>query len=108
MKTKNVAEMFEALASPIRLDVLLALIRAGDAGLVAGEISTHVEVSPTNLSFHLRSLTRSGLVVVDQEGRFLRYRANFGQVAKFVDEVVEDVGAPVAKVLRTSRRRGKK
>lgn len=108
MKTKNVAEMFEALASPIRLDVLLALIRAGDAGLVAGEISTLVGVSPTNLSFHLRSLTQSGLVVVAQEGRFLRYRANFGRVATFVDDLVDEVGEPVAKILRSLGRRRKK
>lgn len=108
MNTTQVAEMMEALSSPIRLEVLLCLLRAGETGLVAGEISDLVEVSPTNLSFHLRALTRSSLVVVTQEGRFLRYRADAGQVSALIDELADELGKPAAKMRRATERQGKR
>jgi DNA-binding transcriptional ArsR family regulator len=68
--------VFESLASGIRLDVYRLLVRKGTEGLVAGEIASALDIPPTNLSFHLKALTQSCLVTVEQEGRFLRYRAN--------------------------------
>lgn len=68
--------VFESLASGIRLDVYRLLVRKGMEGMVAGEIASTLEVPPTNLSFHLKALTQSRLVTVEQEGRFQRYRAN--------------------------------
>jgi len=108
MNTNDVAEILEALSSPIRLEVLLCLVRSGEKGLVAGEISDLVEVSPTNLSFHLKSLTRSGLVTVATEGRYLRYRAEFGRVSSLVADLVSELGAPAAKVQRALERRGRR
>lgn len=108
MNTTHVAEILEALSSPIRLEVLLCLLKAGETGLVAGEISDLVEVSPTNLSFHLRALTRSALVVVTQEGRFLRYRADFRRVSALIDELADELGKPAAKMQRTAERQDKR
>lgn len=68
--------VFESLSSGIRLDVFRLLVRKGPAGLVAGEISAALDLPPTNTSFHLKALTHAGLVSVEQEGRFQRYRAN--------------------------------
>ncbi len=44
--------------------------------MVAGEIATALDVPPSNLSFHFKALTHAGLLTVEQEGRFQRYRAN--------------------------------
>lgn len=104
----QVAETMEAISSPIRLEVLLCLLKAGETGLVAGEISDLVKVSPTNLSFHLRALTRSALVVVTQEGRFLRYRADARRVSALIDELVDELGKPAAKMQRAAERQGKR
>jgi len=71
-----VLQVFEALSSGIRLEVFRLLVQAGSAGRVAGEIATALDLPPTNLSFHLKSLLAAGLVSVEQEGRFQRYRAN--------------------------------
>lgn len=74
---KNAAiTVFESLASGIRLDLYRLLVRIGPAGLVAGEIASALEIAPTNLSFHLKTLTQAGLLAVVQEGRYQRYRAN--------------------------------
>ena len=68
--------IFESLASGVRLDIYRLLVKAGPQGLVAGEIGSALEVPPTNLSFHLKTLTHAQLVSVVQEGRYQRYRAN--------------------------------
>ncbi len=76
MDSSTAITIFESLASGVRLDVFRLLVKAGPAGLVAGEISAALAVPATNLSFHLRALTHAQLVSVVQEGRFQRYRAN--------------------------------
>ena len=68
--------IFESLASGVRLDVFRLLVKNAPNGLVAGEIATLLALRPTNLSFHLKALTQSGLLSVVQEGRYQRYRAN--------------------------------
>ncbi len=68
--------IFESLASGVRLDVYRLLVKNAPDGLVAGEIATQLALPPTNLSFHLKALTQSGLLSVVQEGRYQRYRAN--------------------------------
>ncbi|THF66902.1 helix-turn-helix transcriptional regulator [Pseudothauera nasutitermitis] len=76
MQKAAALRIFEALSSGVRLDVFRLLVQAGKPGRVAGEIATALDVSPTNLSFHLKGLLAAGLVSVEQEGRFQRYRAN--------------------------------
>ncbi|HWQ26378.1 MAG TPA: helix-turn-helix domain-containing protein [Chlorobaculum sp.] len=88
---KNTAiTIFESLSSAIRLDIYRLLIRMGKEGMVAGEIASTLDVPSTNLSFHLKALTHSGLINVEQEGRFQRYRANLplmlGLIAYLTDE----------------------
>ncbi len=76
MKTQEAAKYFECLSSPIRLEIFMLLIRHGADGLVAGDIATALALPASNLSFHLKALNHGRLVSVEQEGRFLRYRAN--------------------------------
>ena len=59
--------IFESLASGVRLDIYRLLVKTGPQGLVAGEIGSALEVPPTNLSFHLKTLTHAQLVSVVQE-----------------------------------------
>jgi ArsR family transcriptional regulator len=76
MEKSSATAVFESLASGIRLDVYRLLMRTGTQGMVAGEIAGALDIPSTNLSFHLKALTQSRLVTVEQEGRFQRYRAN--------------------------------
>lgn len=77
--------VFESLSSGVRLDVFRLLVRAGPAGRVAGEIASALDIPPTNLSFHLKALTHAGLVSVEQEGRYQRYRANLALMRGLID-----------------------
>ena len=58
--------------------------------MVAGDIAAALEVAPSNLSFHLKALTQAGLLSVEQEGRFLRYRANIPLMLELVAYLTEE------------------
>ena len=76
METKQASTIFEALSSDVRLSLFRLLVKYAPGGLVAGEIAKHLRVTNTNLSFHLKELMYVGLITMEKEGRFLRYRAN--------------------------------
>ncbi|MDP3441147.1 MAG: helix-turn-helix transcriptional regulator [Azonexus sp.] len=76
MEKSQAIAIFESLSSGIRLDIYRLLVKAGPLGMVAGEVGAALDVPPSNLSFHLKALTYSQLLSVEQEGRFQRYRAN--------------------------------
>ncbi len=82
--------IFESLASSVRLDVFRLLVRQGPQGLVAGEIAAAVGLPATNLSFHLKALTQSGLLSVTQEGRFQRYRANMALMTELIGYLTDE------------------
>ncbi|TIC79577.1 ArsR/SmtB family transcription factor [Crenobacter intestini] len=84
MENQTAAQLFESLASGIRLDAFRLLVKHGHAGLVAGEIASALAIAPNKLSFHLKALTHAGLVSVTQEGRFQRYRANLALMLDLV------------------------
>ena len=79
MEQDQAIKVFESLASGLRLDVYRLLMRAGPEGLVAGDIASALNVPPTNLSFHLKALTQSGLLGVTPDGRVVE--DGFGQDA---------------------------
>ena len=80
----------ESLSSGIRLDIFRLLVRQAPEGLVAGEMATALELAPSNLSFHLKALTQSGLLSVEQEGRYQRYRANMPLMLDLIAYLTEE------------------
>lgn len=90
MDRATTLKVFESLGSSVRLDIFCMLVQAGEAGLVAGEISDALEIPATNLSFHLKAMLQANLVHVRQEGRFLRYRANVSHMLRVLAFVMEN------------------
>ncbi len=74
-----------ALAQHSRLAIYRLLVQAGPAGLVAGQIGEALGIPAATLSFHLKTLTHSGLVTHRQEGRFVRYSADFAAMHALID-----------------------
>lgn len=58
--------------------------------MVAGEISTMLSLPPTNLSFHLKALSQAGLIRVEQQGRFQRYRANMALMQELIAYLTDE------------------
>lgn len=90
MNKSTATSIFESLSSGVRLDVYRLLVKKGTEGLVAGEISSTLDVPPTNLSFHLKALTHAGLLTVEQNGRFQRYRANLPLMIELIAYLTDE------------------
>jgi len=70
------ADMLSALGAEARLRILRLLLTAHPDGMVVGEIGEELEIPNSTLSHHLDKLRNDGLVSMQREGTFLRYRAN--------------------------------
>ncbi|MBS1187889.1 MAG: transcriptional regulator [Burkholderiaceae bacterium] len=90
MEKPIATQLFESLASGTRLDIYRLLVRHGLDGLVAGQIAAELGLPPNNLSFHLKGMTQSGLLTVEQEGRFQRYRANIPLMLELIAYLTEE------------------
>ena len=90
MKTENASSLFEALSSDIRLEIFRLLVKNAPDGLVAGEIASQMNIPANNLSFHLKNLTHSGMVSMEKEGRFLRYRASIPLMLDLIAYLTEE------------------
>lgn len=90
MENQTATQIFESLASGIRLDIYRLLVKSGMEGMVAGQIATTLDLPPNNLSFHLKAMTHSSLLSVAQEGRFQRYRANIPLMLELIAYLTEE------------------
>ncbi|MEY4978640.1 MAG: hypothetical protein RLZZ352_910 [Pseudomonadota bacterium] len=75
MDEAAVVQALGALAQETRLKIFRLLVVAGPAGLTPGHLSEVLGTAPTALSFHLKELSRAGLVLCERDGRHLIYRA---------------------------------
>ncbi len=85
IKPKFAVRALAALAQESRLAIYRLLVQAGPVGLVAGQIGDALGIAPATLSFHLKTLAHSGLVTQRQEGRFVRYSADFNAMHALID-----------------------
>jgi DNA-binding transcriptional ArsR family regulator len=90
MKTIDAVAALGALAQESRLGIYRLLVQAGPAGMAAGTIAGRLGLPPATLSFHLKELSRAGMAIPRQEGRFVIYTANFGNALKLVNFLTEN------------------
>ena len=80
MEIEQAAQGFAAVGSEPRLEVLLALVRAGYDGLTVGEIQERVGLPASTLAHHLRFLAAGGLIQQKKQGRSVINYAAFEHV----------------------------
>ncbi len=90
MKTNEALSALAALAQRTRLDVFRHLVRAGRDGAPVGSIADALGVAAPTLSFHLKELSHAGLVASQQEGRFIRYTADFAAMNDLIAYLTEN------------------
>jgi ArsR family transcriptional regulator, arsenate/arsenite/antimonite-responsive transcriptional repressor len=73
-----------ALAQPSRLAVFRLLVETAPDGAFPGDIAARLDIPQNTLSFHLKTLAHAGLVNSEQNGRFIRYRANTALMQELV------------------------
>lgn len=77
MEHDAATQALSALGHGTRLAVFRLLVEAGHGGRLAGDIAAALELPGATLSFHLKELGAAGLIVGEQRGRTIRYRADF-------------------------------
>ena len=121
MEISNVVGALAALAQDTRLAVYRLLVEHAPDGLPAGQVAERLGIPPPSLSFHLKELSRAGLVLSRQEGRFVWYRADLDAMNGLVAYLTENcyrasaacapscaparAARPVAVAMPVSRRR---
>lgn len=84
MDESQVVESLAALAHPLRLRIFRSLVVSGPEGMTPGVMAEQLEAPNTTLSFHLKELTRSGLVTQERASRNLVYRAAFDHMGSLL------------------------
>lgn len=90
MEIDHASQSFAALAQASRLAVLKALVQAGPGGLRAGALAERLAVPAPTMSFHLKELSRAGLVQSRREGRSVIYAADYGGLRDLIDFLLAD------------------
>jgi ArsR family transcriptional regulator, arsenate/arsenite/antimonite-responsive transcriptional repressor len=87
--------MLSGLAQETRLRIFRELVRhhgpcTADSGLAAGALATTLAIAPPTLSFHLKEMSRAGLVKSRKHGRSIIYRADLEGMGDLVNYLLED------------------
>jgi ArsR family transcriptional regulator len=86
----EVAQAFAAIGSEPRLEVLLALVRAGPEGLSVGDIQKRLNLAASTLTHHLRFLAAAGLIVQTRDGRTIRNQAAFARIEELAGYLLRE------------------
>lgn len=90
MDTQIAIGALAALAQETRLSIFRLLVQAGPEGMTVGRIGEALEIPPATLSFHLKELSRAGLLGSRQESRFIWYFANYQAMNELIGYLTEN------------------
>lgn len=102
LAVEEAAQGFAAAGSEPRLEVLLALVRAGPDGLNVGEIQDYVGLPASTLAHHLRFLAAGGLIEQERTGRLVVNRAAYERIEELANFLLRECCADAE-----SRRKGR-
>jgi ArsR family transcriptional regulator, arsenate/arsenite/antimonite-responsive transcriptional repressor len=87
---EEAAQGFAAIGSEPRLEVLLALVRAGPGGLSVGEIQKRLDIAASTLTHHLRFLAAASLIEQTKDGRVIRNQAAFSRIEELAAYLLKE------------------
>jgi ArsR family transcriptional regulator, arsenate/arsenite/antimonite-responsive transcriptional repressor len=90
MKLDDAAARLEALGNPTRLKIFRALVRAGDQGMAVGHLQTMLDIAPSTLSHHIKSMLIVGLIAQERQSTTLICRANYEVMRGLLDFLLEE------------------
>ncbi|MEP4031992.1 metalloregulator ArsR/SmtB family transcription factor [Roseibium polysiphoniae] len=90
MDIEEASQGFAALGSEARLEVLLTLVKAGQAGLTVGDIQSRTSMAASTLAHHLKFLASAGLIVQEKAGRAVINRAAFDHLEGLAGYIMKE------------------
>lgn len=73
-------DLFKALADPTRASLLACIAKCG-RGCTVGEVAECTSVDLSVVSRHLAVLARAGVLESEKEGRSVKYRVRYAEIA---------------------------
>ena len=98
--------VFDALSQETRLQAFRFLVKAGQSGLPAGELSERLEIPHNTLSFHLNHLSNANIIYSRREGRSIIYSANFSIIQDLIGFLVKDCCSEDFASIRQNKKKG--
>ena len=87
---KDASNGFASIGSQPRLQVLLTLVKVAPTGLTIGEIQSRLDIPASTLAHHLKSLTSSGLIEQEKNGRETINKANYNYIKELADFLLKE------------------
>lgn len=109
MNNQNAIAAFLALGQESRLNIFRLIVQRGDTGLTPAELVEQLGIPNATLSFHLKELTRAGLLHVERQSRHLIYRPHAALVQALSEFLLENCcgGQPCGSAPMTVKRNSK-
>lgn len=85
--------LFKALSDPSRVAILVALSDGGGKPRAVSDVATCCPVDLSVVSRHLRILRDAGVVEARREGKEVRYRVRFGDLAAALRSLADAIEA---------------
>ncbi len=104
------ADMLGALSQSARVRIVQIAAVGGPEGTAAGDIARTLRCPPSTLSFHLKELSRCGLLRATQQGRYIRYAVRpeaYAALAQFIGALPSAAGSRAAKARAKGCRAGR-
>ena len=90
MESTAALSALSALAQPLRMEAFRLLVRAGPAGLPAGEVARRLGAPANTVSAALALLRGAGLARSARQGRVIRYSADMAGMRDLIAHLMED------------------
>ena len=90
MDTNTAVMRLGALAHKHRLNAFRRLIEAGPKGLAAGDLAAALDLSGSNMSFHLRLMEKANLVQSNRDHRNIFYAVNVAEMRDLLAFLTDD------------------
>jgi DNA-binding transcriptional ArsR family regulator len=105
MKNTIAVQAFLALGQESRLNIFRLIVQRGDEGLTPSQIIEKLGIPNATLSFHLKELVNSNLLLVERQSRNLIYRPNADLVQELSDFLLDNCcGGKACTPIKPSRR----
>lgn len=90
MEISTASKQLSALSQESRLLIFRLLVRCGNDGMSAGDISVATGIQPNTLSFHLKELQSSSLITSTRSGRSIIYSLEVDAMRSLIHFLTED------------------
>jgi DNA-binding transcriptional ArsR family regulator len=107
MDTSTAVVNLAALAQESRLEIFRLLVQKGPDGLCVTDIGQQMNIAPATLSFHLKELSRAGLIFARRESRHIYYAPDFTVMNSLVAFLTENCCGGIPCKASPKKRRAK-